>query len=222
MRKARFNPATMHLAFPSRRLVIALTLVFLVNSAGLPDAAAAVIYPWEYDSYPRQKDRKSKSAATATASKKRVKPRRKLTGRYRATPQQKRIARERGLRYSKRMAARKKKSKKRYVAVRTLDPSREQLAQIHRRSGAGAGASSGYVKARPVATGRRASAQRASYQQPAVTDATAPEQWRCVMIWDTWSNQVVGNDCYAMTELPAVGSVVQFDTYAAEYVGTGD
>jgi hypothetical protein len=50
---------------------------------------------------------------------------------------------------------------------------------------------------------------------------TAPEAKKSVMIWDTQSQEVVGNNVYDVKSPPAVGSTAKFDTYSAEYVGSG-
>lgn len=42
-----------------------------------------------------------------------------------------------------------------------------------------------------------------------------------VMIFDTQSNQIVGNNVYDLKASPKVGQTTKFDTYSAEYVGTG-
>ena len=42
-----------------------------------------------------------------------------------------------------------------------------------------------------------------------------------VMIYDTQSNQIVGNNVYDLKATPKVGQTSKFDTYTAEYVGTG-
>ncbi len=48
----------------------------------------------------------------------------------------------------------------------------------------------------------------------------APEKVYCVMIWDTQSGEIVGNDCYAVLKLPVAGELARFDTYTAQYVGS--
>jgi pyruvoyl-dependent arginine decarboxylase (PvlArgDC) len=50
---------------------------------------------------------------------------------------------------------------------------------------------------------------------------SSPQAKKSVMIWDTQSQEVVGNDVYDLKSSPAVGSTAQFDTYSAEYVGSG-
>jgi len=50
---------------------------------------------------------------------------------------------------------------------------------------------------------------------------TSPKAKKSVMIWDTQSQEVVGNNVYDVSNPPAVGSTTKFETYSAEYVGTG-
>jgi len=44
---------------------------------------------------------------------------------------------------------------------------------------------------------------------------------KSVMIYDTQSQQVVGNNVYDVKQAPKEGTVSKFDTYSAEYVGSG-
>jgi len=44
---------------------------------------------------------------------------------------------------------------------------------------------------------------------------------KSVMIYDTKSQQVVGNNVYDVKQSPKEGTVSKFDTYSAEYVGSG-
>lgn len=44
---------------------------------------------------------------------------------------------------------------------------------------------------------------------------------KSVMIYDTQTQQVVGNNVYDVKQTPKQGTVSKFDTYSAEYVGTG-
>lgn len=52
-------------------------------------------------------------------------------------------------------------------------------------------------------------------------ERTSPKARKNVMIWDTQSEEVVGNNVYDVERTPAVGTTAKFDTYAAEYVGSG-
>lgn len=48
-----------------------------------------------------------------------------------------------------------------------------------------------------------------------------PKAKKTVMIWDTQSGTLANNDVYDIEAPPAVGQTAKFDTYSAEYVGTG-
>jgi hypothetical protein len=52
-------------------------------------------------------------------------------------------------------------------------------------------------------------------------EKTSPKAKKAVMIWDTQSESVVGNNVYDVQSPPAVGSTAKFETYSAEYVGAG-
>lgn len=52
-------------------------------------------------------------------------------------------------------------------------------------------------------------------------ERSTPKAKKNVMIWDTESQEVVGNNVYDVEKPPAVGSTAKFETYSAEYVGTG-
>ncbi len=42
-----------------------------------------------------------------------------------------------------------------------------------------------------------------------------------VMLWDTQSQEIVGNAVYDLNESPPSRTIVNFETYSAQYVGTG-
>jgi hypothetical protein len=44
---------------------------------------------------------------------------------------------------------------------------------------------------------------------------------KAVMVFDTQSQEIVGNDVYDVKSSPKVGQTTKFDTYTAEYVGSG-
>lgn len=50
---------------------------------------------------------------------------------------------------------------------------------------------------------------------------TAPTAQRAVMIWDTQTQEMVGNNVYDIANPPPVGATSRFETYSAEYVGAG-
>lgn len=54
------------------------------------------------------------------------------------------------------------------------------------------------------------------------TEKTEKTQGKAaVMVFDTQSNQIVGNSVYDMKSTPQVGETTKFDTYTAQYVGSG-
>lgn len=50
---------------------------------------------------------------------------------------------------------------------------------------------------------------------------TSPKARKAVMIWDTQSETLVVNSVYDVQSPPPVGSAARFETYSAEYVGSG-
>jgi hypothetical protein len=52
-------------------------------------------------------------------------------------------------------------------------------------------------------------------------EQTSPKAKKAVMIWDTQSESIVGNNVYDVEKAPAVGSAARFETYSAQYVGSG-
>jgi len=44
---------------------------------------------------------------------------------------------------------------------------------------------------------------------------------KTVMVWDTQSGALAGHDVYDLEAPPAIGQTAKFDTYSAEYVGSG-
>jgi hypothetical protein len=83
---------------------------------------------------------------------------------------------------------------------------------------------------------RQEAARKAAASQPSATARKKPAKPRYiavktvkeenskgkdqVMIFDTQSNEIVGNNVYDKAA-PQVGQTSKFDTYTAEYVGTG-
>ena len=84
---------------------------------------------------------------------------------------------------------------------------------------------------------RQEAARKAAAAQPSATARKKPSKPRYiavktvkeenskgkdqVMIFDTQSNEIVGNNVYDLKAAPQVGQTSKFDTYTAEYVGTG-
>jgi hypothetical protein len=88
----------------------------------------------------------------------------------------------------------------RYIAVRTLNPTKVQLAEYEKK----------------LADAKSAAA---SGESQLSNRWVAPDKLRCVMLFDTQSKQFVGNGCYVIAGTPPSGTVAKFDTYSAEFVG---
>jgi hypothetical protein len=50
-------------------------------------------------------------------------------------------------------------------------------------------------------------------------EQTSAHAQKAVMIWDTQSEQIVGNNVYDVENPPQIGQTAKFETYSAEYVG---
>lgn len=78
--------------------------------------------------------------------------------------------------------------------------------------------------------GRLSSARKADLQRKRVRyiavdterdEKTSPKARKAVMLYDTQSNEIVGNNVYDVQTPPPVGSTAKFETRSAEYVGGG-
>jgi hypothetical protein len=117
---------------------------------------------------------------------------------YTPTPEQQTTAQKRAKDYLVAVQkGRRHPATHRYIAVETLRPTKQQLAD--------------YVKKR---------AEAKSVGTPLSSRWVEPGQLRCMMVFDTQSKQFVGSGCYVIGSLPPVGTVAKFDTVSAEYVGT--
>lgn len=119
-------------------------------------------------------------------------------GVYTATAEQIRVANQRATaafsRFSPERKEELKASETRYLAVRTLDPTPAQKAEI------------------------KADMAKPSSRYGPRTGGAPPKVY-CVMIWDTQTREIVGTKCYATLSLPKDGEISRFDTYTAQYVG---
>jgi uncharacterized membrane protein YgaE (UPF0421/DUF939 family) len=68
---------------------------------------------------------------------------------------------------------------------------------------------------------RRAQAKKHRYIAVATVREKNSTGAKSVMVYDTQTDQVVGNNVYDLKSAPKDGQVSKFDTYSAEYVGTG-
>jgi hypothetical protein len=90
----------------------------------------------------------------------------------------------------------------RYVAIDTLRPNKKQTET--------------YLK--KVA----AEKQKADWNKEKLSDRwVEPAKLRCVMVFDTVSKEFVGSGCYVVGATPQLGEIDTFETYSAEYIGSG-
>jgi hypothetical protein len=96
---------------------------------------------------------------------------------------------------------RRQPAKHRYIAVQTLNPTKKQLEDYEKK---------------------RADAQSAAASGGGQMSNrwVAANKLRCVMVFDTQSKQFVGSGCYVVAGTPPSDTVVQFNTYSAQFVGT--
>jgi hypothetical protein len=87
----------------------------------------------------------------------------------------------------------------RYIAVETLRPTNQQLEDYQKKQANAKSATSNGI-------------QMSNRWVP-------PSQLRCVMVFDTQSNQFVGSGCYVIANPPPKGTVAKYDAFSAEYVG---
>lgn len=114
---------------------------------------------------------------------------------YTPTPEQWEAARKRVTTYYAAVRkGRRRPARHRYIAVETLRPTKKQR--------------DAYLKKRLAAKGAQTQSK-----------AVDPGQLRCVMVFDTQKQQFVGSNCYIIENLPSAGTVTQFESVGAEYVG---
>lgn len=116
---------------------------------------------------------------------------------YTSTPEQQEVAKKRvAAYYAAIRKGRRRPARHRYIAVETLRPTKKQREE--------------YLKKRLAA--KRAQGQSSS-------KPVDPGQLRCLMVFDTQKQQLVGSNCYLVESLPSAGTVTQFESVGAEYVG---
>ncbi|HYR59518.1 MAG TPA: hypothetical protein VEO95_12845 [Chthoniobacteraceae bacterium] len=102
------------------------------------------------------------------------------------------------------------------VAVREATARQRQLAAARAR------ATFRKIAAQPAASHPRKARFLAVKTEPSAPEPKARTHAAAsVMIWDTQTQEIVGNKVYDVRSEPVAGSVAHFDTFTAEYVGSG-
>jgi hypothetical protein len=93
-------------------------------------------------------------------------------------------------------------AKHRYIAVQTLNPTvKQKLTYVTKKTKA------------------QMEAEKNGGKLPSTWVET--DELHCLMVFDTISEQFVGSGCYVVGSLPAPGTVAQFESVTAEFVGAG-
>jgi hypothetical protein len=123
---------------------------------------------------------------------------------YTPTPEQKAAAEKQAKAYLDAVKkGRKRAASHRYIAVRTLRPTKKQLQD--------------YVNKRAAAKSTAANSNTQLSNR-----WVEPSQLRCVMVFDTQSKQFVGSGCYVIASSPPAGTTAKFETITAEFVGSSE
>jgi gas vesicle protein len=72
-----------------------------------------------------------------------------------------------------------------------------------------------------MSTTRKARVKKTRYIAVKTERDTQAKGAATVMVYDTQTQQVVGGNVYDVKQTPKDGQISKFDTYSAEYVGTG-
>jgi hypothetical protein len=124
-----------------------------------------------------------------------------VIAKHQATERQRKIAEERAHAAYARIAAHHRAQQQ-----------QQQHAVAQKRTTSG-GTSSQVGQAKPVPRYIAVDTEKSEH--------TATQAKKSVMIWDTETHEIVGNNVYDVSKTPSVGSTAKFDTYTAEYVGSG-
>lgn len=107
------------------------------------------------------------------------------------------------------------------VAVRIATERQRQIASARARTSFKKIAAQPGRRARKVrylAVRTEASAPAANQSR---TASAAVKAAASIMIWDTQTQEIVGNNVYDVGREPREGSLTRFETYTADYVGDG-
>lgn len=133
---------------------------------------------------------------------------------HEATKRQRQVAEERARATYRKMKAKAngKPGKARYLAVVTeKEPEQEKV-----------------VQQRVAKTAKTTTKVATAVPKDTTTTPKAPApikkvtKTKSIMIWDTQSESIVGNNVYDVEITPPVGTVARFETYSAEYIGSGN
>jgi hypothetical protein len=135
---------------------------------------------------------------------------------YQATEQQRRVAQQRGQAAAKRLRV----EQERAIAAATKPKAKTKPSDASEPTGGVA------MKAKEVDVTRIEPKPKKKLPRYIAVDTTkdersSPQAAKAIMIFDTQTQEIVGNDVYDVRSTPPVGGTARFETFTAEYVGTG-
>ncbi len=158
-----------------------------------------------------------------------------IIAKYKATERQRRIAEENGRRAYTRMvserepAPQKKTASSKPHKVAAEKPAARKTAAKPKKAASPAvneriADTQPRPEPEPEGTPKKQAVRKKSAPRYIAVDTEADARSKgakSVMIWDTQSQQIVGNDVYDVQAVPRVGTIARFETYSAKYVGSG-
>jgi hypothetical protein len=141
-----------------------------------------------------------------------------VIAKHQATERQRRIAEARARAAYSRIKVRRQRE---VASSGTSEPTPKK----HHRTSSSGGSSTSASDSPEPAPKQKAAAPKKQARYIAVDtekdEHTAPQAKKSVMIFDTQTQEIVGNNVYDVQSTPPVGGTAKFDTYTAEYVGSG-
>lgn len=132
----------------------------------------------------------------------------KILATYKATPKQKAAAREIGLATQAKLLAEQQAA--------TPEPKKVDAAPVEAPAGIQPPPLAPEVAGKP-----KLPVRVLAIKVPAKEDEPQAQAKEHIILWDTQTEQIVGEDVYVIDQPQKVGSVTKWDTFSAQYVGAG-
>lgn len=112
-------------------------------------------------------------------------------------------------------------AQRRYAAAATAPPPVSATQTRRKRTASGEPKERDEASSKPASSKRTKKKLRRYIAVDTTPDARSKGD-RSVMIWDTASEEIVGNNVYDIAAAPSLMETARFETYSAQYVGSGD
>lgn len=135
-----------------------------------------------------------------------------IIAKHQATERQRRIAEQRArAAYARMLAEQREEEAREAREARTSRPDRETQGSKPRKT----------ADRKPTPKKPKKKIPRYIAVDTEKNEKTSPRAKKAVMIFDTQSQEMVGNNVYDVESTPPQGSTARFETYSAQYVGSG-